>query len=56
MKVKGARRDFGLDFGHRIGRGRVAEALSPDPPVGVAGGGEIGGGGSAGGARVVCEG
>ena len=27
MKVKGPGRDFGLDFGHRIGRGWVAEAL-----------------------------
>ena len=27
MKVKGPGRDFGVDFGHRIGGGRVAEAL-----------------------------
>jgi hypothetical protein len=27
MKVKGPGRDFGLDFGHRIGRGRVSEAV-----------------------------
>ena len=27
MKVKGPGRDFGRDFGHRIGRGRVAEGL-----------------------------
>jgi hypothetical protein len=25
MKVKGLGGDFGLDFGHRIGRGRVPE-------------------------------
>jgi hypothetical protein len=27
MKVKGPGRDFGTNFGHRIGRGRVPEAL-----------------------------
>jgi hypothetical protein len=27
MKVKGPGHDFGVDFGHRIGGGRVAEAL-----------------------------
>jgi hypothetical protein len=27
MKVKGPGCDFGFDFGHRIGHGRVAEGL-----------------------------